>query len=268
MGLEMARGGDFAALASRLRRGYRSHATRQYIFLFGDDLRIRTEAPHWLFSDHLWEKRDGVRKKVATKRDVMKVSHLRILPAAVASLAVLAGMSGAAAQAATASPAHAAHVTAQVSAKPKGHLKAPVTGTFKRGTTRGHFDGRFMPKKFTVKHGVLEATGVLRGKLVKANGTKLGTIHRTVTLPVRTPKGNAADAASARCSILNLHLGTLNLNLLGLVVHLNPVHLTITAVPGAGNLLGNLLCRITNLLNGPGHLGQIARLLNRVLSLL
>lgn len=215
----------------------------------------------------------------------MKVSHLRILPAAVASLAVMAGVSGAA-EAATVSAGHVAQVTAQVPAKAKGHLKAPVTGTFRHGHTRGHFDGQFMPKKFTVRHGVLEATGLLRGKLVKANGTKLGTVHRTVTMPVRTPKGNAAvgnaatgnaamgnaatgnAAAAARCSILNLHLGTLNLNLLGLVVHLNPVHLIITAVPGTGNLLGNLLCQITGLLNGTGNLGQISALLNKVLALL
>jgi hypothetical protein len=70
------------------------------------------------------------------------------------------------------------------------------------------------------------------------------------------------------CSILNLKLGPLNLNLLGLNVHLNRVHLTITAIPGAGNLLGNLLCRIAGLLNGGGSLTQIATLLNRVLALL
>jgi hypothetical protein len=197
----------------------------------------------------------------------MKVSHLRILPATVAALAAMAGMSGVAAQAATASPGHAARVTTAAPTRAKGHLKAPVTGTFKHGDARGHFHGRFMPKKFTVRHGVLEATGMLRGTLVRHNGTKLGTIHRMVTMPVRTPKAGMADVA-ARCSILNLHLGTLNLNLLGLVVHLNPVHLTITAVPGAGNLLGNLLCRITALLNGPGHLGRIATLLNKVLGLL
>jgi hypothetical protein len=179
----------------------------------------------------------------------------------------MAGMSGVAAQAATANAGHAARITTAVPTSANGHMKAPVTGTFRHGATRGHFDGRFMPTKFTVRHGVLEATGMLRGKLVRANGTKLGTVHRTVTMPVRTPKAGAANA-SARCSILNLHLGTLNLNLLGLVVHLNPVHLTITAVPGAGNLLGNLLCKITALLNGTGHLGQISTLLNKVLALL
>jgi hypothetical protein len=200
----------------------------------------------------------------------MKVSHLRILPAAVASIAVVAGMSGVAAQAATASAGHVARVTAEVPAQAKGHIKAPVSGTFRHGTSRGHFHGKFMPRKFMVRHGVLEARGLLRGKIVRANGTKIGTVHRIVTLPVRTHKAHMAGAAipAARCSILNLHLGTLNLNLLGLVVHLNPVHLTITAVPGIGKLLGNLLCQITGLLNGTGHLGRISALLNRVLSLL
>ena len=134
--------------------------------------------------------------------------------------------------------------------KPKGHLKAPVTGTFRHGRARGHFDGRFMPKKFTVRHGVLEATGLLRGKLVRANGMKLGTVHRTVTMLVRTPKGGAVR----RRSVQHPEPASRDAEpeVVGLVVHLNPVHLIITAVPGAGNLLGNLLCQITGLLNGTG----------------
>ena len=56
--------------------------------------------------------------------------------------------------------------------------------------------------------------------------------------------------AAAGCNILNLVLGPLDLNLLGLAVHLDQVVLDITAVPGAGNLLGNLLCAVANLLNG------------------
>jgi hypothetical protein len=41
--------------------------------------------------------------------------------------------------------------------------------------------------------------------------------------------------------VLNLVLGPLHLDLLGLVVDLNQVHLVITAVQAPGNLLGNLL---------------------------
>jgi hypothetical protein len=46
------------------------------------------------------------------------------------------------------------------------------------------------------------------------------------------------------------------------------VHLTITAAPGAGNLLGNLLCAVANLLNGTGSLAAIGALRNEILALL
>ena len=64
-------------------------------------------------------------------------------------------------------------------------------------------------------------------------------------------------------------LGPLNLNILGLVVSIpNPIVLNITAVPGAGNLLGNLLCSVANLPNGGGALQQVADLLNQILGIL
>ena len=47
-------------------------------------------------------------------------------------------------------------------------------------------------------------------------------------------------------------LGPLDLNLLGLEVHLDPVVLDIVAQPGPGNLLGNLLCAVAGLLDGAG----------------
>jgi hypothetical protein len=58
------------------------------------------------------------------------------------------------------------------------------------------------------------------------------------------PTARAAQAAPT-CSILDLVLGPLHLDLLGLVVDLNRVHLTITANP-AGGVLGRLLCGVAN----------------------
>jgi hypothetical protein len=73
----------------------------------------------------------------------------------------------------------------------------------------------------------------------------------------------------ATCEILSLTLGPLHLDLLGLVIDLDVVNLDITAESGAGNLLGNLLCAVTNLLNNPsGALNGIANLLNQILGLL
>ena len=88
------------------------------------------------------------------------------------------------------------------------------------------------------------------------------------TVPVsQTVTTTVADAtASGSCKILDLVLGPLHLDLLGLVVDLNQVHLQITAQQGAGNLLGNLLCSVAGLLDGSGA-GGLANLLNRLLGL-
>ena len=75
-------------------------------------------------------------------------------------------------------------------------------------------------------------------------------------------------ATTGSCPILHLDLGPLNLNLLGLTVHLNEVVLDIAAQPGPGNLLGNLLCAVAGLLDGSGSLSQLSALLNQILTLL
>ena len=90
-------------------------------------------------------------------------------------------------------------------------------------------------------------------------------------MPVATTQTTAAapaTQATASCGILHLELGPLDLDVLGLVVHLDKVVLDLTAVPGAGNLLGNLLCSVVNLLNSGGALTQIAGLLNQILAIL
>ena len=74
-----------------------------------------------------------------------------------------------------------------------------------------------------------------------------------------------------RCDILILDLGPIHLDLLGLVVDLDEIHLDIHAVPGAGNLLGNLLCAVAGLLDGPiggGLGGLLDGLLDRINDLL
>jgi hypothetical protein len=63
----------------------------------------------------------------------------------------------------------------------------------------------------------------------------------------QTSSGSISTMATASpqtiCSILDLTLGPLDLNLLGLIVHLDQVHLTITA-DSEGGILGQLLCGI------------------------
>jgi hypothetical protein len=193
----------------------------------------------------------------------MALSRLRVLAMAVVPLAIVTTATATAATA-SASTAPASHYSAPAAAHALGHVKAPVTGKFRTAAGTGTFKGKFQPKSFRVVRGKIRATGVLTGKMVNAHGRTLGQVHRTITTTVNTAASN--DAAG--CNVLNLVLGPLHLNLLGLVVHLNTVHLTITAVPGVGNLLGNLLCEITSLLNSGGSPGQISALLNQVLALL
>jgi hypothetical protein len=68
---------------------------------------------------------------------------------------------------------------------------------------------------------------------------------------------SASPAAPGATPVLNLHIGAIHLDLLGLKVDTSPICLDITAQPGSGNLLGNLVTSIANLLNGGGTLGGI-----------
>jgi hypothetical protein len=107
----------------------------------------------------------------------------------------------------------------------------------------------------------LALQGILNGTVTNAAGDVLRTItNQAITLPV------IGAANPGTCTILDLTLGPLHLDLLGLVVDLNQVHLKITGQTGPGNLLGNLLCGLANALNGNG--GGLANILNNLLGAL
>jgi hypothetical protein len=135
----------------------------------------------------------------------------------------------------------------------------PVRGTTAAGDV---FNGRLDINRFRVRNGQLVAVGDLTGTLRSAVGDVIGTVDQIVRLPV-------AIGDASTCDILHLRLGPLDLNLLGLVVHLNRIRLDITAQAGPGNLLGNLLCAIAGLLDQGLNLNGVLRdLLNAVLGVL
>jgi hypothetical protein len=110
-------------------------------------------------------------------------------------------------------------------------------------------------------------TGLLNGAFGQiAAPTSLGGASATPATPT-----------APAVNVLHLSLGPVNLNLLGLVVKLDncangPVTVDITAQPGPGNLLGNLIAGVAHLLDTSAnqaailtHLRQVA---NEILALI
>jgi hypothetical protein len=153
--------------------------------------------------------------------------------------------------------------TSATSALAQGAASGTLTGGTLSGQavpTGSTFSGVLSVTNFTNTNGLLTAVGTITGSILDSAGNVLQTVTGTFTA--------AVTSATGSCQILSLTLGPLHLNLLGLVVDLNQVVLTITAVPGAGNLLGNLLCDIANLLNSGGPLSTLIQDLNSLLAAL
>jgi hypothetical protein len=159
------------------------------------------------------------------------MTHRQRLTMIVVTLLAALGLSFAGAGVASAAP------SAPAAARPVAALATPIAGT----ADNGSFAGSFTPARFSTQNGNLLAIGVLTGTVSDSSGATIGTVTRTVSMPV--------TVAAATCQVLNLVLGPLHLDLLGLVVDLNQVHLVITAVQAPGNLLGNLLCALVGILD-------------------
>ena len=137
--------------------------------------------------------------------------------------------------------------------KPSGTGSLPVSGALADGgtfeSTISNFDAS------TNAAGDLVISGVLNGTATDAAGEVTRITDQAFTTTAALQPGGACDI--------------LFLDLLGLQVDLSQITLDLDAVPGAGNLLGNLLCAITGLLDNAGNTNNaIANLLDRVFSLL
>jgi hypothetical protein len=110
----------------------------------------------------------------------------------------------------------------------------------------------------------LDITGEARGGVLGSLFCRLSrakvasakaSLARALTAGVRHGRGHALRfaavlnptaraAATPSCPVLDLIVGPLNLQLLGLVVDLQKVHLTVVATPGGG-ALGDLFCKLS-----------------------
>lgn len=178
-----------------------------------------------------------------------------------------------------------------------GGASLPVFGTLARdGRQVGTFQGR-VSQLAAADQGGLALSGVLDG-LAQIGSDTVRIAQQAFTSPVkpavvgavpadayaRTHGGGAgspaaggtpAAAAGVRafqaqppaCDVLYLDVQPIHLDLLGLVVQTSRITLDVSAVPGPGKLLGNLVCALANLLNGtPNAVAQIANQLNQTLT--
>ena len=194
--------------------------------------------------------------------------------AALLSMAVVLS-AGSAGAASTTAAAPSSAIASTSLTEPAGQLSttSAVSGLTSTGVP---VTGKFTPTVFRVNDaGRLIARGTLSLLVRSATPVRTSTIASIPVKSVSTAAPTSGLAAAAlpagACQILNLVLGPLHLDLLGLVIDLNRVVLNIIGQTGAGNLLGNLLCAIAGLLDGTAvgsQLGQIATLLNAILAIL
>jgi hypothetical protein len=161
------------------------------------------------------------------------------------------------------------------------HKRATHDSDFRNVRIHGHnesgtrkFRGEMDIKRFITRNGKIKAVArITDGVLKNQSGDVIRSLQdpKRVRFPVKLPTGGdstarTSAAAAARCPILHLVLGPLDLDLLGLQIHLNRVVLDITAQSGPGNLLGNLLCAIAGLLDGTPALNNVLSVVRDLLN--
>ena len=206
--------------------------------------------------------------KLASKGNVVGV--VLLLTTSLAALAGGVASARSVSTSAATAPAAAAPAADVIAHNAKGRMRSKIVGATENGRS---VTGTFIPLRFRAKDGKVRVRGLVNGVVHNENGS---TSTFSVVRSFRLKNVNGVPATNARlggggdCDILRLVLGPLDLDLLGLQVHLDRVVLTVIASPGPGNLLGNLLCEVVGLLDGGlgGQLGELTRLLNRILGVL
>jgi hypothetical protein len=118
----------------------------------------------------------------------------------------------------------------------------------------------------TLVNGILDS---IIGVVQPALDSALGSLFTAPTLSGVDVSGTGGGGRTGDCDILNLDIGPIDLNLLGLVVELDncedgPVEVDITAEPGSGKLLGNLLCGVSRLLDSNAADAALGARLNKI----
>lgn len=162
-----------------------------------------------------------------------------------------------------------------------------ATGTFARG---GEFTGTITINRFEQRGNDIVAVGLVRGVLSRGSRTLGSAIAGEVTWPVAVRVGGQVFASGAvrtpgtpmpvawspdarsefgllrvqeACQVVDLALGPVNVDVLGVQIALSPVTFNLSGVTGTP--LGDLVCAVSDLL---GNVAGLVNLLNSVLGLL
>ena len=113
-------------------------------------------------------------------------------------------------------------------------------------------DGKLLGNLLGAVSTLINFPGV-EAALNNALGTVVGLVNSvSLTLPPDLVGGGVFDtAAAATTPVLDVFVAPVYLDLLGLVVTTNPIHLTITARSGDGLILGNVVTELAHLFDNP-----------------
>ena len=146
----------------------------------------------------------------------------------------------------------------------------PVRANGKKGTFKGSVD--ITAFQLNSAGNGIEAVGQLTGKVTgdakkTGNGSKkTKNVNEQVVFPVTVTSGGDVVVA-ATCTILNLVLGPITLNLLGLTLTTNTIRIRLTGE--TNSLLGGLLCGLVGApLINLTDLAAVVGLLTQILAIL
>jgi hypothetical protein len=134
------------------------------------------------------------------------------------------------------------------SASPGAATQKPLASSSTGSTTQvGTLSVRFTIAKFVKRGKRLYAVGAAIAAFKPAAGAPAdlhaASVSKKYTARVKALRG--FSSAQKICPVLDLTLGPLDLRLLGLIAHLDKVHLTITA-DSEGGVLGSLFCSLAS----------------------
>jgi len=155
----------------------------------------------------------------------------------------------------------------------RGKLTVPVTGLIAGG---GSFSGTLTINRFAVRHGKPVAIGAISGSIKTSSGSQT-VVHASLELPVMISDATGLrlqrDTSDldrptirfiqATCGIVRVAIGGTDVDLLGLMTHLDPVTLQLNG--DSGGVLGNLVCQVLTLLN---NVVGLVGVLNAILGVL